>query len=146
MPYDRTFSFLKADGQRYHVLTDYLGMLTDAGGLEVVAFKEVNITQKILDQHYRDYIGEPYFEPMCDSLIRNGVAPAMIIQGHNAVTRVRDILGATRPWEAAEGTLRKRWGQLVPDPDAKFIPNVAHASDSTESANREIGLWFPSHV
>lgn len=143
---DRTFSFLKADGQKYRILTDYLEMLTDAGGLELAAFKIVPVTQELLNRHYEDYIGEPYFEPMCNSLIRAEVVPVMIIKGHNAVSRVRDILGATRPWEAAKGTLRRRWGEIIPDPDAKFILNVAHASDSRENAEREIGIWLPQHA
>jgi nucleoside-diphosphate kinase len=87
-------------------------------------------------RHYKEHEGKPFFEDLCSEMANKDVS-AIVITGENAVARLRQLTGATDPLRAASGTLRRKYGTSVRQ-------NAVHASDSVESANREIELWFDS--
>lgn len=140
---ERTFCFLKPDGQKLSVMCFLLERATKKG-LRFDELEQVVVTRGILEMHYEEYVEADFFGDMCDYLMENVTVPAMIFHGEDAVAKIREIIGATRPWEAADGTLRHIWGSM--DREASPIRNAAHASDSPENAEREIALWLPAHI
>ena len=103
-------------------------------GLKLVGLKLMNISPELAAQHYAEHKGKPFYDPLVD-YITSGPVVAMVWQGDNCVSLVRKLTGSTRPEEALPGTIRGDFCMHTQN-------NIIHASDSDESASREISLFF----
>ena len=104
-------------------------------GLKIVAAKHMTVTEDLAKQHYAEHTERPFFGELVD-FITSGPTLALVLEGEGAIATVRTTMGATNPADAAPGTIRGDMSLSMPD-------NLVHGSDSPESAEREIGLWFP---
>ncbi len=104
-------------------------------GLRLVALKQMQIGGEIANVHYAEHAEKPFFGELV-GFITGGPLVAMVLEGHEAVTAARQLIGATNPLEAAPGSIRGDFGLEVQT-------NLVHGSDSEESAAREVGLFFP---
>ena len=103
-------------------------------GLKIVGLKMVHPTKELAETHYAEHKGKPFFDELVDYLV-SGPVIAMVLQGDDSVVLTRKLVGKTKPTEAEPGTIRG-------DYCSHTNRNVIHASDSDESAEREIALWF----
>src|SRR5215207_2205064 len=104
-------------------------------GLKIAAMKKMQVTEDLAKQHYAEHEGKPFFGDLVE-FITSGPLVAMVLQGDEAVTAARQVIGATNPLEASPGSIR---GDFALDVQT----NLVHGSDSSESATREVGLFFP---
>ncbi len=104
-------------------------------GLRVAALKLMQVTRELGEQHYAEHKGRPFFDGLID-FITGGPVVVGVLEGNEAITVVRSMLGATNGTAAAAGTIRG-------DYSISKQNNLVHGSDSPESAQREIALWFP---
>ncbi len=132
---ERTFVMVKPDGVLRGLCGDVISRLEKKGLKLVAARLFILPEEKVMDQ-YREHIEKPFF-PSLKSYIMSGPCLLMVWEGRNAVTVVRRLVGATNPSDAAPGTIR---GDLGLDTGR----NVIHASDSPDSARREIAIHFSS--
>ena len=116
---ERTFSIIKPDAVKRHLIGAILGRF-ESQGFRVVALKMVQLTKEQAEGFYAEHQGKPFFEPL---------------EKENAVKDYRTLIGATNPAEAAEGTIRKDFALSQRE-------NSVHGSDSVESAKREIAYFF----
>jgi nucleoside-diphosphate kinase len=130
---DRTFVMIKPDGVARGLIGEVIGRL-EAKGLKLVAARLEKLPEKRVMDQYREHLEKPFF-PSLRHYITSGPVFLMIWEGKSAVPVVRSLVGATNPTEAAPGTIR---GDFALD----IGRNVIHASDSPESAKREISIHF----
>jgi nucleoside-diphosphate kinase len=104
-------------------------------GLAIVALKHMTVERELAERHYEEHKDKPFFGELVE-FITGGPLVAMVLEGEEAVTAARQLIGATNPLEAAPGSIRGDFGLEVQT-------NLVHGSDSDESATREIGLFFP---
>src|ERR1700759_4764843 len=104
-------------------------------GLKLVALKQMTATEEIANEHYAEHSEKPFFGELV-SFITGGPLVALVLEGEQAVPAARQLIGATTPVEAAPGSIRGDFALEV-------TFNMVHGSDSDESAEREIGIWFP---
>ena len=104
-------------------------------GLKIVAAKHMTVTEDLAKQHYAEHEGKPFFEELVQ-FITSGPLVAMVLEGEQAVTAARQVIGATNPLEATTGSIRGDFAIAVGQ-------NMVHGSDSPESAAREVKLFFP---
>jgi nucleoside-diphosphate kinase len=130
---DQTFVMIKPDGVARGLIGDVIARL-ERKGLQLVATRLEKLPEKRVMEQYREHLEKPFF-PSLRHYITSGPCFLMVWEGKNVVTVVRTLVGATNPAEAAPGTIR---GDLAMD----IGRNVVHASDSPESARREIGIHF----
>jgi nucleoside-diphosphate kinase len=129
----RTFSIIKPDATRRNLTGAVTKMLEDAG-LRVVASKRIHMTREQAEGFYAVHRERPFFGELVDFMISEPVV-VQVLEGEDAVTRNRDIMGATNPAEAAEGTIRKTHALSIGE-------NSVHGSDSDENAAIEIAYFF----
>lgn len=132
---DQTFVMIKPDGVARGLIGDVVARL-ERKGLQLVAARLERLPEKRVMEQYREHLEKPFF-PSLRHYITSGPCFLMVWEGRNVVPVVRALVGATNPAEAAPGTIR---GDLAMD----IGRNVVHASDSPESARREIGIHFSS--
>lgn len=132
---EQTFVIIKPDAVEAGLVGTILGRYEQAG-LTITAMDLRRIDGEFADRHYAEHLERDFYPPLREFMI-SGPLVALILEGANAITTVRDINGATDPAAAAEGTIRALHGTSV-------RTNCVHASDSPESAAAEIGLWFPA--
>ncbi len=130
---ERTFVMIKPDGVQRRLIGEIISRL-EKKGLKIVAMKMLNISKDLAERHYAEHKEKPFFQSLVD-YITSGPVVAMVVEGKNAVKVVRTLVGATNPQEALPGTIRGDFGMDIGR-------NVIHASDSLESAEREISLFF----
>lgn len=130
---DQTFVMIKPDGVARGLIGDVVARL-ERKGLQLVAARLERLPEKRVMEQYREHLEKPFF-PSLRHYITSGPCFLMVWEGRNVVPVVRALVGATNPAEAAPGTIR---GDLAMD----IGRNVVHASDSPESARREIGIHF----
>ncbi|MBF7082705.1 nucleoside-diphosphate kinase [Desulfallas sp. Bu1-1] len=130
---ERTYVMIKPDGVQRNLVGEIIARF-EQKGLKIVALKMLQISRELAERHYGEHKGKPFFEPLV-AYITSGPVVAMVLEGKDAVRTVRDMMGATNPLKAAPGTIRGTYGMDIGR-------NVVHGSDSVESANREIGLFF----
>ena len=106
----------------------------EENGLKVIALRMETISKDFACKHYEEHIGKSFFDPLI-AFITKGPLCALILEGENAIEKIREINGSTNPEVAEEGTIRKLYA-------ANNRENCVHASDSPKSAEREIKLWF----
>lgn len=133
MEVERTFVMVKPDGVQRGLVGEIISRL-ERKGLKIVAMKMLKIPREMAETHYAEHKEKPFFDALV-SYITSGPVVAMVVEGRSAITVVRNLVGKTNPVEAAPGTIR---GDLAMD----IGRNVVHASDSPESAKREISIFF----
>ena len=133
MALERTLSILKPDATRRN-LTGKINAMLEAGGLRIVAQKRVRLTKQQAEGFYAEHSGKGFFNGLTD-FMSSGPVVVQVLEGENAIAKNREIMGATNPANAAEGTIRKTFAESI---DA----NSAHGSDSPTSAAREIAYYF----
>ncbi|CCC71623.1 hypothetical protein NCAS_0H03130 [Naumovozyma castellii] len=130
---ERTFIAVKPDGVQRGLTSKILARFEDRG-YKLVGIKLIQADEQLLSQHYAEHVGKPFFPKMV-SFMMSGPILATVWEGKDVVKQGRVILGATNPLSNAPGTIRGDFG-------IDLGRNVCHGSDSVESANREISLWF----
>jgi nucleoside-diphosphate kinase len=131
---ERTLVLIKPDAVRRGLVGEVLGRF-ERKGLVVVAMDQRTIDGETADRHYAEHVDKDWYPPL-RAFITSGPLVAMVLEGDQAVAVVRGINGATDGRAAAAGTIR---GDL----SLSNRENLVHASDSTDSAKRELALWFP---
>ena len=131
---DRTLVLCKPDAVERRLVGEIIRRL-EAKNLTVVALELRNLDRTTAETHYAEHIGKPFFADLVDFITRSPLV-AMVIEGPDAYKVVRTLMGATNPREAAPGTIR---GDLA----IELTENLVHGSDSPDSAQREIALFFP---
>jgi nucleoside-diphosphate kinase len=111
----------------------------EAKGYSLVALEVRTADRDLLERHYAEHEGKPFYEPLLE-FMSSGPVVAAVIEGERCIEGFRILAGATDPTTAAPGTIR---GDLGRDWGLKVQQNLVHGSDSPESAEREIGIWFP---
>ncbi len=130
---ERTFVMIKPDGVQRGFIGEIISRI-ERKGLKIVGMKMLRISQELAQEHYAEHRGKPFFDSLI-SYITSGPVVAMVVEGKEAVKVMRTLVGKTNPIEASPGTIRGDYAMDVGR-------NVIHASDSIESANREISLFF----
>lgn len=134
---ETTLVLVKPGGVQRNLIGEVIRRF-EARGLSVAALKLLNAERKVVEEHYAEHVGKPFYGSVCDSLTSAPIV-AMAISGTGAVKAVRSMTGATNPLDAAPGTLR---GDLA----LSIEENLIHASADPEAAARELPLWFPEGV
>lgn len=130
---ERTFVMVKPDGVRRGLMGDVLARY-ERRGLKIVAAKLMRVSKPLAERHYAEHRGKPFFTTLV-RFITSGPVLALALEGRHAVAVVCMINGATKPWEAAPGTIRGDYALAL-------TSNVVHASDSLPTAKRELTLYF----
>ncbi|MGZ8738765.1 MAG: nucleoside-diphosphate kinase [Nocardioides sp.] len=134
----RTLVLVKPDGVRRGLAGEVIGRI-EAKGYTLARLELREATAELLAGHYVEHEGKPFYEPLVEFML-SGPVVAMVVEGERCIEGFRSLAGATDPTVSAPGTIRgdlgRYWGLAVQQ-------NLVHGSDSPESAEREIGLWFP---
>ena len=131
---DRTLILVKPDAFERHLTGEVIARF-ERKGLEIAALKLMQLDRDIAVHHYAEHSEKPFFGELVEFITR-GPLVAAVLEGAEAVTAARQLIGATNPLEAAPGSIRGDFGLEVQT-------NLVHGSDSPESAAREIELFFP---
>jgi nucleoside-diphosphate kinase len=131
---DRTLILVKPDAFARGLTGEIIARF-ERKGLTIVAMKHMTVTTELAQQHYAEHAEKPFFGDLVE-FITGGPLVALVLEGYEAVTAARQVIGATNPLEAAPGSIRGDHGLEVQT-------NLVHGSDSNESSTREIGLFFP---
>jgi nucleoside-diphosphate kinase len=130
----RTLILIKPDAFERALTGEVLARF-ERKGLRLVALKLLQVDEAIANVHYAEHAEKPFFGELVE-FITGGALVAAVMEGHEAVAAARQVIGATNPVEAAPGSIRGDFATEV-------TFNLVHGSDSDESAEREIQLWFP---
>jgi nucleoside-diphosphate kinase len=131
---DRTLILVKPDAFERGLTGEVIARF-ERKGLRIVAISHMEVHRELAERHYEEHVERPFFGDLVD-FITGGPLVALVLEGHEAVTAARQVIGATNPLEASPGSIRGDFGLEVQT-------NLVHGSDSPESAEREIGLFFP---
>ena len=138
MTTERSLVIVKPDGFHRGLTGEVLRRI-EAKGYVLAALKILTPPTALLQEHYAEHEGKPFFEPLV-AFMSSGPVTAVVIEGEDCIKGFRSLAGATNPTEAAPGSIR---GDLGRDWGEKVQKYIVHGSDSPESAAREIGIWFP---
>jgi nucleoside-diphosphate kinase len=133
-PVDRTLILVKPDAFSRGLTGDVIARF-ERKGLSIAALKLMSLDRQLAERHYAEHAEKPFFGDLVE-FITSGPLVAMVLEGYEAVTAARQVIGATNPLEAAPGSIR---GEHALDVQT----NLVHGSDSPESAAREVELFFP---
>jgi nucleoside-diphosphate kinase len=131
----QTLILIKPDAVRRRLAAEILGRI-EARGFTVRAGKLLTASRELGQTHYAEHAEKPFFGELVD-FITSGPTWALVVEGEGAIATLRKTIGATNPADADPGSLRGEFALAMPD-------NLVHGSDSPESAEREIGIWFPA--
>ncbi|MGO1524102.1 MAG: nucleoside-diphosphate kinase [Nesterenkonia sp.] len=134
---ERTLVLIKPDGVA-RGLTGEILRRVEAKGYTITQLKQVQAGQDQLAAHYAEHEGKPFFQPLVDFML-SGPTVAAVVEGDRVIEGFRTMAGTTEPTVAAPGTIR---GDLGRDWGEKVQKNLVHGSDSVESAEHEISIWF----
>ncbi|MEV7647537.1 nucleoside-diphosphate kinase [Arthrobacter sp. NPDC089319] len=137
MSVERTLVLVKPDGVSRGLTGSILARI-EAKGYTLAELKLVEPTRELLEKHYEEHVGKPFYEPLVEFML-SGPVTAAVFEGHRVIEGFRSLAGTTDPTTAAPGTIRGDFGR---DWGVKVQQNLVHGSDSPESAEREIGIWF----
>ena len=129
----KTFFMIKPDGVKRNIIGDVVNRV-EKKDFVITKMKMMQISTELAEKHYAEHSEKPFFNDLV-TFITSGPVVAMEVEGNNAVLAIRELMGATNPADADPGTIR---GDLA----SKLEENVVHGSDSEESAERELGLFF----
>ena len=130
---ERTLSIVKPDGTEKNVIGEVIGRF-EKNGINVIALKMVRLTKAGAEGFYAVHRERPFFGSLTDFMSRGPIV-VMVLEGEDAISKVREIMGATNPEEADVGTIRKIYAENIE-------ANSVHGSDSTENAKIEIEFFF----
>lgn len=130
---EQTLVLIKPDAMQRRLAGEILSRF-EGRGLSVRGAKLVQVDRDLAEQHYAEHVDKPFFRELVD-FITSSPTLALVLEGDGAIKVVRTTMGATNPVDSAPGTIRGDLALAMPD-------NLVHGSDSPESAEREIGLWF----
>ena len=133
MATERTFSIIKPDATRRN-LTGAITKMLEESGLRVVASRRIRMTRDQAEGFYAVHRERPFFNDLC-AFMTSGPVVVQVLEGENAVARNREVMGATNPAQADEGTIRKTFAESIE-------ANSVHGSDSAENAQIEIDFFF----
>lgn len=133
MAVERTFSIIKPDATARN-LTGAVNAMIEKSGLRIVAQRRVRITRDQAETFYAVHRARPFFGELVDFMV-SGPVVVQVLEGENAIARYREIMGATDPAKAADGTIRKAHARSIGE-------NSVHGSDSAETAAQEIAQFF----
>jgi nucleoside-diphosphate kinase len=134
---EKTLILVKPDGVRRQLIGEVIARV-EAKGYVIAAIKMMQADRALLERHYEEHKGKPFFEPLVEFML-SGPIVAMVAEGNRVIEGFRSLAGATDPTVAAPGTIR---GDLARDQGTKVVQNIVHGSDSPESAAREIEIFF----
>ena len=137
MSIERTLVLVKPDGVQRGLTGTILSRI-EAKGYRLAGLKQVEASRELLEKHYEEHVGKPFYEPLVEFML-SGPLVAAVFEGHRVIEGFRSLAGTTDPTTAAPGTIRGDFGR---DWGVKVQQNLVHGSDSPESAEREIGIWF----
>jgi nucleoside-diphosphate kinase len=130
---EQTLVLVKGDGVRRRLVGEIIRRI-EARGLDIADMKLLDVGRELAEEHYAEHREKPFFEELVEFITATPVV-AMRISGEGAIKAMRILMGATNPADAAPGTIRGDLALSMPD-------NLVHGSDSPESAERELGLFF----
>jgi nucleoside-diphosphate kinase len=130
---EKTFLMVKPDGVQRNLIGEIVSRF-EKKGFQLVGAKLMNVSRELAEKHYAEHKERPFFGELVD-FITSGPVFAMVWQGNNVIATARAMMGKTNPADAAPGTIRGDFATSVG-------MNIIHGSDSPESAEREIALWF----
>ena len=133
MSFERTLSIIKPDATKRN-LTGLINAKFEKAGLKIIAQKRLQLTRSMAGNFYEIHKDRPFFNDLVDFMI-SGPVVVQVLEGDNAVKLNRDVMGATNPKEAEEGTIRKEFAESIE-------ANSVHGSDSLENAKNEISFFF----
>ncbi len=136
---ERTLVLVKPDGVRRALVGEIISRI-ESKGYKVAELRMLNADRSTLEAHYAEHHGKPFYEPLME-FMQSGPIVALIAEGNRVIEGFRSLAGATDPTVAAPGTIR---GDLARDQGTKVVQNLVHGSDSIESAEREIKIFFPN--
>jgi nucleoside-diphosphate kinase len=131
---ERTLILVKPDAFARNLTGEIIARF-ERKGLRLIAMRLMKMTTELAERHYAEHVGKPFFEELV-TFITSGPLVAMVLEGDQAVEAARQVIGATNPLQATTGSIRGDYAIAVGQ-------NMVHGSDSTESAAREVGLFFP---
>ena len=134
-----TLVLIKPDGVARNLTGEIVSRI-EAKGYQLVDIRMVQPNRDLLRAHYAEHEGKPFFDPLV-TFMESGPVVAVRVAGHRVIEGIRSLCGATDPTVAAPGTIR---GDLGRDWGLPVQQNLVHASDSPETAERELALWFSS--
>ena len=135
---EKTLILVKPDGVARGLVGEVIGRI-ERKGYKVVALRMLQADRALLLKHYAEHEGKPFLEPLVEFMM-SGPIVALVAEGNRVIEGFRKLAGVTDPTVAEPGTIR---GDLARDQGTKVIQNIVHGSDSVDSANREIGIFFP---
>ncbi|MDO5645319.1 MAG: nucleoside-diphosphate kinase [Dermabacter sp.] len=138
MSTERTLLLLKPDAVARNLRGEIIRRI-ETKGFSILALGQRTATASELSRHYAEHEGKPFY-PALVSYMASGPLVALVVEGTEVIATMRTLMGATNPAEALPGTIR---GDLARLWDLPVIHNLVHGSDSVESAEREIAIWFP---
>jgi nucleoside-diphosphate kinase len=130
---ERTLILIKPDAVKRRLAGEILGRI-EARGFELRAGRLLTVSRELGEEHYAEHREKPFFGELV-VFITSGPTWALVVEGEGAIATMRKTIGATNPANAESGTIRGDLAMSMPD-------NLVHGSDSPESAEREIALWF----
>lgn len=131
---ERTLILVKPDGVRRRLVGEVVSRI-ERKGLAITQMQMRTLERAVAERHYAEHEGKPFYGDLIE-FITGGPLVAMVVEGEGAVVAMRQMMGATNPLEAAPGSIRGQFATVLTE-------NLVHGSDSRESAEREIGLFFP---
>ncbi|MFZ9926926.1 MAG: nucleoside-diphosphate kinase [Candidatus Nanopelagicaceae bacterium] len=134
---ERTLVLIKPDGVRRNLIGEVIARI-ERKGYSISNIRFLNADRALLEKHYAEHVGKPFYEPLVEFML-SGPIVALIAEGNRVIEGFRSLAGATDPTVAAPGTIR---GDLARDQGTKVVQNIVHGSDSIQSAEREIALFF----
>ncbi len=135
----RTLILVKPDGVRRNLVGEVISRI-ERKGYTIAALRMLTADKSMLEAHYGEHKGKPFYEPLMEFML-SGPIVAMIAEGERVIEGFRSLAGATDPTVAAPGSIR---GDLARDQGTRVVQNIVHGSDSVESAEREIKIFFPN--
>jgi nucleoside-diphosphate kinase len=133
MASQQTFVMVKPDGVRRRLVGEVIRRI-EAKGYDIRELKLMTVDESLAKKHYAEHVDKPFFDELV-SFVTSGPSVAMVVEGADAVAGLRQIMGATNPLDATPGSIR---GDFA----TEITQNIVHGSDSPESAEREINLFF----
>lgn len=137
MALERTFSIIKPDAVAKNIIGKIYSRF-EKNGLKIIASKMLHLTREQAEGFYAVHKERPFFNDLCD-FMTSGPVTVQVLEGESAIAKNREIMGATNPQEAAEGTIRADFAETLDE-------NAVHGSDAPETAAVEIAFFFPEGV
>ena len=134
---ERTLVMVKPDGVAKGLIDEIVARI-ERTDLKIVSTRRMKLNKRLAEELYSVHRGKDFFERLVEHVL-SGEVVVMLVEGENAIARMRELLGATDPTKAAKGTIRSDFGSSITE-------NVIHAADSAESARREMRIFFKPEI